>query len=80
VRHVNYEVRNMRVGDRTDFDKLVFEIKTDGSIEPEVAFKKAVEILNDHVAILMDIEIPEVVEKQKAKSKSKKSKEDGAKE
>ena len=80
IRQIRFNVENMRVGDRTDFDKLVFEIKTDGSIEPEVAFKKAVEILNDHVAILMDIEIPETAEKPKtkSKSKSKKSKENNS--
>lgn len=45
VRHVNYEVENMRVGDRTDYNMARFTIETDGSITPREAFKKAAEIL-----------------------------------
>lgn len=45
VRKVNYEVENMRVGDRTDFNKLKLLVETDGSINPELAFNKSVEIL-----------------------------------
>ncbi len=45
VRLVNYEVENMRVGDRTDYNRLRFHIETDGSISPREAFEKAIEIL-----------------------------------
>jgi len=45
IRRVNFEVENMRVGDRTDFNRLRMDIETDGSIAPEEAFKKASEIL-----------------------------------
>lgn len=45
VRLVNYEVENMRVGDRTDYNRLRFTIETDGSITPREAFTKAAEIL-----------------------------------
>lgn len=45
IRKVNYEVENMRVGDRTDFNKLKLTIETDGSIDPESAFNDAVGIL-----------------------------------
>lgn len=52
VRKVNYEVENMRVGDRTDFNKLKILVETDGSIEPELAFNSAVGILiNQFTAI-----------------------------
>ncbi len=74
IRQIKFSVENMRVGDRTDFDKLVFELKTDGSIQPEVAFKRAVEILDEHITILSEIEIPEIEEKPKAKGRTKKSK------
>jgi DNA-directed RNA polymerase subunit alpha len=77
VRKIKFTVGNMRVGDRTDFNKLTFDIETDGSIRPEVAFKKAIDILNEHIKIIGEIEIPEevpVVETKKAK-KSKKSEE-----
>lgn len=45
VRRVNYEVENMRVGKRTDYDKVTLEIVTDGSVTPEEAFSKSVDIL-----------------------------------
>jgi DNA-directed RNA polymerase subunit alpha len=43
--HVSYDVEQMRVGDRTDFNKLIVSIETDGSISPKVAFEKSVEIM-----------------------------------
>lgn len=45
IRKVNYEVENMRVGDRTDFNKIKLLIETDGSISPEESLQKAVSIL-----------------------------------
>lgn len=54
VRHVNYEVKNMRVGDRTDYHLLRFVIETDGSISPRDAFMSAAEILTDQFAALRD--------------------------
>lgn len=45
VRHVNYEVEDMRVADRTDYNRLRLHIATDGSITPREAFHKAAEIL-----------------------------------
>lgn len=76
VKKVKFGVVNMRVGDRTDFNKLVFEIETDGSVKPEAAFKKAVDILDEHIKILASIEITpetEPAEPKKATKKSKKS-------
>ncbi len=45
VRHVNYEIENMRVGDRTDYNRLRFHIETDGSLTPSEAFRAACRIL-----------------------------------
>lgn len=45
VVHVSYDVEQMRVGERTDFNKLIISIETDGAITPKVAFEKAVEIM-----------------------------------
>jgi len=45
IQKVNYEVENMRVGERTDFNRLKIDIKTDGSITPEEALDKAADIL-----------------------------------
>lgn len=45
VRHTHYEVENMRVADRTDYNRLRLTIETDGSLTPAEAFDRAVEIL-----------------------------------
>ncbi|MBU3924903.1 DNA-directed RNA polymerase subunit alpha [Patescibacteria group bacterium] len=45
VRKVGYEVENARVGQRTDYNKITFEIETDGSIDPEDALSQSAEIL-----------------------------------
>lgn len=45
IRRVNYEVENMRVGDRTDFNRLKIAIETDGIISPRLALEKAIEIM-----------------------------------
>ena len=52
VRHVNYEVENMRIGDRTDYNRLRFHITTDGSIAPREALDEAVKILVDQFKAL----------------------------
>lgn len=45
VKRVNYEVENMRVGKRTDYDKITLEVVTDGSLSPLEAWNQAVAIL-----------------------------------
>lgn len=52
VRHINYEVENMRVGGRTDFNRLKLDIDTDGSVTPREAFQYAVEILVSQLGAL----------------------------
>lgn len=54
VRRVNYEVENMRVGDRTDYNRVRIHIETDGSITPRGAFGKAAEILVDQFKALAE--------------------------
>ena len=61
IRRVNYEVENMRVGKRTDYNKITLEVATDGSITPEEAFTKAVSILVSQFSVLGGIEIVEEV-------------------
>lgn len=48
VLRVNYTVEDMRVGDRTDYNRLRLEIETDGTISPSSALHKAANILKDH--------------------------------
>lgn len=45
IRRVNYEVENMRVGDRTDFNRLIVYIETDGSISPKRALEWSIETM-----------------------------------
>lgn len=55
IRRVNYVVEDMRVGKRTDFNKITMEIETDGSITPEEAFLNAIKILVNQFSALEEI-------------------------
>ncbi len=54
VLKVNFFQENVRVGKRTDYDKLILEVWTKKSIKPEEALRKAVEILMDHFSIISE--------------------------
>lgn len=73
VRRVSFRVENMRVGERTDFDRLFLEIETDGTVLPEAAFFEASEILRSHFALFSDSLRPEekVVPETKAATRQK---------
>jgi DNA-directed RNA polymerase subunit alpha len=45
IKRVNYSVENTRVGKRTDYDKITFEVVTDGTISPKEAFEKAISLV-----------------------------------
>jgi DNA-directed RNA polymerase subunit alpha len=45
IRRVNYEVENMRVGDRTDFNRLRISVETDGTLTPHEALSRSIEIM-----------------------------------
>ena len=71
VKRVSFKVENMRVGERTDFDRLFLEIETDGIIEPEQAFWQATDILINHFSLLAkDFEPKAVTEPEKTKEKA----------
>lgn len=53
VRDVGYRVENVRVGQITNFDKLIMTIETDGTITPEEAVDQSVKILLDHFSLVM---------------------------
>ncbi len=53
VRKVSYDVENMRVGERTDFNRLRLYIETDGTVTPQEAFRRAGEILLEHFKVLV---------------------------
>ncbi len=57
IRRVNYVVENMRVGKRTDYDKVMVTIQTDGTITPQEAFDRGVEILVEQFAALRGADV-----------------------
>ena len=57
IRNVKYNVENFRVEQKTDYEKLVLEISTDGSIHPKDALKEAAKILIHHFMLLSDDKI-----------------------
>ncbi|MDR1276446.1 MAG: DNA-directed RNA polymerase subunit alpha [Candidatus Accumulibacter sp.] len=66
VRHVSYSVESARVEQRTDLDKLIMEIETNGVIEPETAIRMAARILMEQLSIFADLEGTAVpIERQK---------------
>jgi DNA-directed RNA polymerase subunit alpha len=54
VKRVSYRVESARVGQRTDYDKLILDIATNGALAPEEALRQAAEILMDRLAIFSD--------------------------
>ncbi len=75
VLKVHYEVSDLRVGERTDFDKLTLEVWTDGSVTPDEAVSSAAKILDDHIRLFMELseqnaaEVPLVEKEEEQKDK-----------
>lgn len=57
IRNVKYSIENYRVEQKTDYEKLVIEISTDGSIHPKEALKEAAKILIHHFMLFSDEKI-----------------------
>jgi DNA-directed RNA polymerase subunit alpha len=65
ILNVKFNVENVRVGQRTDYEKLILEIQTDGSITPDDALTFAGKIIKDHVQLFINFDIePEEEEAQ----------------
>ena len=75
VKSVNFSVEDTRVGERIDYNKVVMEIETDGSIQPEQALKDATNILIDHFKVVSEVVVPEAKETKKPVKKEKEAKE-----
>lgn len=54
IKNVSYKISNTRVGQRTDYEKLTIEVKTDGTIHPEDAIKEASRIMIQHLMLITD--------------------------
>ena len=72
VKKVNYHVTNARVGQRTDYDRLVLEVWTDGSVAPEDAAAFAAKIIKDQLSIFINFEEdaePEIIVEEQPQEK-----------
>ena len=62
VRRVVYNVELARSGERADMDKLIIDLETDGSIEPEEAISTSAQILQNQLAVFFNLTLEEIVE------------------
>jgi DNA-directed RNA polymerase subunit alpha len=70
IRKANYEVENMRVGDRTDFNRVRLTIETDGTIAPREALEKSITIMIHQLKAIVGFKEDEVVDKASDDEKS----------
>ncbi len=61
VKTVSYEVQNARVEQRTDLDKLILNVVTDGTLDPEDAIKQAATVLHYQLIAFVDLKHKEIV-------------------
>ena len=81
VKMINFKVEDMRVGDKTNYNRLVFDIETDGAITPDEALKNAAELLIEHFKIITaSIKMSKVAEEKEEKKEEKPIKENILKE
>ncbi|OGM92448.1 DNA-directed RNA polymerase subunit alpha [Candidatus Wolfebacteria bacterium RIFOXYB2_FULL_49_7] len=66
VTNVNFVVENMRIGERTDFNRIKLTVETDGSVKPSMAVHKAANILKDHFAKAAEIGASIAVEQEES--------------
>ena len=76
IRRVNYEVENMRVGNRTDFNRLRVTIETDGSLKPAEALARSIEIMINQLKAVIGFKEEELAVSEKTKSTEDKTTEE----
>lgn len=64
VTKVSFEVENTRVGQKTDFDRLIFELNTNGSITPEDAVSYGAKLLKDHLQLFIHMDEEVMVQEE----------------
>lgn len=64
IRRVNYEVETMRVGDRTDYNRLKITIETDGTLSPRSAVENAIEIMIHQLKAIIGFKEEEIVREE----------------
>lgn len=68
---VNFDVENMRVGDRIDYNKLILDITTDGTIAPEDAYEQAISGFVDYFSAIKEISNKDELKKSTKSTKKK---------
>ena len=78
IKTVNFQTEHVRVGQLTNYDKLILDIVTDGSITPEEVFKMSNELLVDHFKLLFDqnFDVKEEIIEEKSLDKLETKKEE----
>ena len=67
IRKVSYSVESARVEQRTDLDKLLIDLETNGTVDPEEAIRQAARIMHDHLTVFVDLkgdEEPEMIDEE----------------
>ena len=57
IQNVNFNIENVRIGDKNDYESLTLEITTDGSITPDDALTQAAKVLREHVQLFINFNI-----------------------
>lgn len=77
IRRVSYEVENMRVGDKTNHNRLRISIETDGTLLPRAALSQSIEIMINQLKAIIDFKEPEEVKVEKKATKEDEDQEEG---
>ncbi|MCX6759934.1 MAG: DNA-directed RNA polymerase subunit alpha [Candidatus Nealsonbacteria bacterium] len=77
IKRVSFKVENMRVGERTDFDRLILDIETDGTVDAKKAFVDAVDLILNHFNLIGET-FKEQVQAEMPKEKKIEAKEEKA--
>ncbi|MGD1007543.1 MAG: DNA-directed RNA polymerase subunit alpha [Ignavibacteriaceae bacterium] len=72
IKNVKYDVENVRIGDKNDYEKLTMEIATDGSITPDDALTQAAKILKDHIQLFINFDLEQEEEQAVSQKDSEK--------
>ncbi|MBZ0196336.1 MAG: DNA-directed RNA polymerase subunit alpha [Ignavibacteriaceae bacterium] len=70
--NATYDIENVRIGDRNDYEKLVMNITTDGSITPDDALTQAAKIMRDHLQLFINFDIEQEDTHEEVKKDSEK--------
>ncbi len=67
IRRASYDVEEMRVGDKTNFNRLRITIETDGSISPREALEKSIRTMLDQLAAIIEVQSEKIIEEVQQK-------------